>query len=176
MDINIPASEIGKFTSTERARAYMHASRIKSEIQEVGQQIARHDNKPGDYNDAVGVVVCTDLTVRVSNYNWPSEAMVTFDADAATKAATQQPTPRKGLFGLFARKPVDVPKPTIASVSVETKQRDNTYGAVPNQPYIRMSMQQCEGGIRYEYKNYNQTMKFVEDKCGNLVVEDMNVQ
>lgn len=39
---------------------------------------------------------------------------------------------------------------------------------------VKMAMSQTdEGQRRYEYKVYNQSMVFTDDRCGNLVVETM---
>jgi len=189
MSINISATDIGKFRSPEQARAYLETTRIKSVIETAGQSVARFDNQSQDHNSDPGIVVCTNLSIQIANYNQATDAMVTYDTLPAEKpaeapVAPPPPPPRRGFLKWLGPGPkhvtappppaVPAPKKKITSVSIELARQPNA-PANGQPPQVQMSMLPCDQGTRYHYKWYNDNMTFVEDKCGNLVIESTNL-
>lgn len=200
MSLTIAASEIGKFTSPDRARAYVQTMRVKSAVHQVGNTIAGYDNSPSDHNSEPGIVVCTNLFTNMNGNGFSVDALVTFEngkvepAPAPPAPPPPPPAPANKAWSAFtswlgsgkskrraapppAAPPPPPPKKILQSISIESTEAAQTklLPGAKYDPQVQISMQPNEQGTRYEYKCKTEKMTFTEDRCGNLVIESTNI-
>lgn len=161
MSMQIPTTEVGKFTDASRARIWQKIATTKEQILGIADTFKSRDNKAADehgccrdYNSDPGIVVSPRIHVGTIT---EASGQLIYDPTMEKPA----PTKRFRLpFVKRAPEPARRNEKQYTSLDVETTDGDKY-------KLVRESQR-----VTYTHVDNNgQTVKWSEDPCGNLYIE-----